>query len=56
MIEYITVSLTEFNRSMNKYLRMINENRYLILKRRNGDSYMLRQCTPEEIKQIESIP
>ena len=55
MIEYITISLTEFNRSMNKYLGMINENRYLILKRRNGDRYMIRECTPEEIEKAKLI-
>jgi len=54
MMEYLTISLTEFNRSVNKYLGMINENRCLVLARRNGERYVLRCCTAEEIEKAKS--
>ena len=54
MMEYLTISLTEFNRSVNKYLEMINENRCLVLARRNGERYVLRCCTAEEIEKAKS--
>ncbi|GEM_PF-6935605 len=47
------ITLTQFNRSMNKYFRKVIAGEEIIIRRKNSEKYAIRYCSPEELEGIQ---
>lgn len=48
------ITLTQFNRSMNKYFEKVIAGEEIIIRRKNGEKYAIRYCSPEELEGIQT--
>lgn len=47
------ITLTQFNRSMNKYFEKAIAGEEIIIRRKNGEKYTIKYCSPEELESMQ---